>query len=81
MGAGDLDAVRVAAFIGLWLRARTGLLTDASRWRLTGLLAGLLDREVARLDGLTTRPANTWSLYCSNVNPDASISALCFALP
>lgn len=58
-GAGDLDAVRVAAFFGLWLRARTGLLTDASRSRLTGLLAGLLEREAARRAGLTTRPAST----------------------
>ena len=63
-GAGDLLAMRVAAFFGLWLRARTGLLTDASRSRLVGLLAGLLDRDAARLDGLATRPAATWSRRC-----------------
>lgn len=59
-GAGDLLlAVRVAIFFGLWLRARTGLLTDASRSRLIGLFAGLLDRDAARLAGLATRPPNT----------------------
>ena len=59
-GTGDLLlAVRVAVFFGLWLRARTGLLTDASRSRLIGLFAGLLDRDAARLAGLATRPPNT----------------------
>jgi hypothetical protein len=72
--------VRVAAFLGLWLRARTGLLTDASRSRLIGLLAGLFDREAARLEDLTTRPAKTWSLYCSSVSPNAFASALCSAI-
>ena len=78
IGAGDLLTVRVAGFFGLWLRARMGLLSDASRSRLAGLLAGLLDREAARLDGLVTRPANTWSIlsmYSSWVNPEAFHSA------
>lgn len=75
-GAGDLLlAVRVAAFFGLWLRARMGLLTDTSRSRLIGLLAGLLDREAARLAGLATRPPNTWSLHSFLDSPEAFKSA------
>ena len=61
LGAGDLVGVRAAAFFGLWLRARTGLLTDVSRSRLVGLFAGLFDREAARPDGLATRPVITRS--------------------